>query len=131
MTRLRVVAVNTFLLMLLAVTEASAARNPVTGPGECVTDEAGNSICPPADITCMPDVNGKVFCSPPKGSIVQDKYGNAVCGPGTCVPDRYGELYCAPDSRTAIFVDDDGKVQCKGGCLKASKSICLTPDAFK
>jgi hypothetical protein len=131
MTRSRILACTAFLVTMIAASCASAARNPVPAPGECVTDEQGNSICPPDNTTCMPDADGKVFCSPPKGSIVQDNYGNAVCGPGPCVPDRYGQFYCAPGSGGAIFVNDDGKVECKDGCVEAAKSLCITPDALK
>jgi hypothetical protein len=120
-----------FLVGVIAFAHAFAARYPATGPGDCVTDQYGKSICPPADVTCMADITGKIFCSPPKGSIVQDVHGEAVCGLGPCVPDRYGEVYCAPDRRSAAFIDDDGKVNCSGGCVKASKSLCRTPDELK
>jgi hypothetical protein len=79
----------------------------------------------------MADISGKIFCSPPKGSILEDVHGDTVCGPGPCVPDRYGEIFCARDSQSPAFVDEDGKVQCLGGCVKASKEACRMPDALK
>ena len=84
-----------------------------------------------ADVTCTVDIFGKIFCSPPEGSILLNRFGEAVCGPGPCVPDLYGEIHCARESKGAAMVDADGKISCKEGCVKASKEMCRTPDVLK
>lgn len=107
-----------------------AVQYPTTMPGECVTDRDGTKTCPPATVTCMPDIFGQIFCSQANGKIFQDQYGKAVCAVGDCATDRYGDLRCASKPTGTVAVDPNGAVVCSDKCIKASTTLCRSPKAL-
>ena len=64
-------------------------------------------------------------------ACMQDRWGQVVCGAGSCVRDREGMVYCAPTRFGSVVRTIDGQVKCaQGQCVKTLQGelICSTVD---
>lgn len=93
----------------------------------CITDRAGNPVCPPAGGQCILDRYGEPGCSGPDGSVQIDRAGDVVCGRGACLMDIHGEIMCSTEPRGSVALDRYREAVCTGGCEKASAAYCVRP----
>lgn len=74
------------------------------------------------------DQNNSFICAPPRGSLLKNRYGKYVCGPGRCVvKNSDGEVICAAAPGGAVALDSRGRSLCVGGCVRASEALCVVP----
>jgi hypothetical protein len=94
---------------------------------QCVTDNQGNSFCPPPGGGCVKEIFGKVKCSTADGGILLNRFSEAECGPGQCVMSRLSEVVCSKEPRGYATTNSMSEPVCTGGCVRGSAAACTTP----
>jgi hypothetical protein len=59
--------------------------------------------------------------------MMNDLYGELLCGPGYCVRDQRGEVFCSSQPRGAAMVDQTGNAVCSVSCVPGTKEACVRP----
>lgn len=114
-------------VMLLVLAAELSSGSAQAQSRDCVRNMSGETVCPPPRTVCMADLdNPSVKCSPPDGGILQNRYGKASCGAGSCAADIRGDVFCSKSPGGAASVGQYGDVVCTNGCEPASPARCTT-----
>lgn len=118
------------LRCLLAAVCMHMAFAPLAGQAQsrdCVSNLAGQTVCPPPKTLCVREGdNPGIKCSPVDGGIILDRYGKAACGVGSCALDVRGDPFCSKLAGGAAANSMQSEPVCSGGCEPAKAALCST-----
>ena len=73
---------------------------------------------------CAQDKAGHIVCAPQGGTIMTNKDGVVVCGPGQCVVNMAGVIVCSSQPGGTASINSAGVPVCAGVCFSASPKYC-------
>lgn len=74
------------------------------------------------------DSKNSIICAPPLGSMVKNKKGKYVCGPGQCIMmSSTDEVICSAAPGGLMALDTRNRGLCVGGCVSATEALCVAP----
>lgn len=87
-----------------------------------------SSVCAQFHCEQLTDSRNTIICAPPLGSMIKNRNGKYVCGPGQCImKNSTGEVICSSAPGGLMALDTRNEGLCVGGCIPASESLCVTP----
>jgi hypothetical protein len=74
------------------------------------------------------DARNSIICAPPLGSMVKNRNGKYVCGPGQCIMlSSTDEIICSSVPGGLVALDSRNRGLCVEGCVSATEALCVSP----